>query len=121
MAYIPISPIIRDGDLQTTADGDLLNDYDIKTQLTVALTGYDCIFDDTLVSSLYSLFNSSTPINQTVVTNIVKYAYDGLIKNKIIDNLQLEIPLYNGTDLIIKIQVTSDYGENVSIYWSHIT
>lgn len=118
-----ISPVIENGDLKLTHNGNLKSDNDIVTQLTVILSAYNWITNLSINSQLLQ-YISEIPIGgfqSNTVMNIIKSAYTILIREKVIEN-NLGILVNTPTigQLSIKISVIDASGNNVQIKWKNL-
>ena len=113
------SPLIKDGALSLTTNGDLATDLDIVTQMVVALTAYHCIYDSTINSEVIPyLDNQSVSFtNRPALTNIVVSAYQSLISQNIISNLEVGVKPTTISTVNIKISAVDSSGNQVSLNW----
>ena len=116
------TPLIKNGALSLTTNGDLVDDLDIVTQMTVGLSAYHCIYDSTVNSKLlpYLLLPRNSQVKQNTVTNIVKKAYQPMISANIISQLEISIPVSTITTIAIKIKAIDIEGNSAQLSWSDI-
>ncbi len=118
-----VSPLISNGQLSLTNTGDLVTAPDIQTQMTVTLTAYNCIYDYTIKSALITYLRT-IPVggfNANTIKNIITSAYQTLIQQSIITNLQIAvIPI---TSQYITINITADDAQGMPIVltWDNST
>lgn len=116
------SPLIENGTLTLTKNGDLVIAPDIKTQMYVSITGYNCIFDDTLESSLIPYINN-IPVGgrqQNSFVSIIKNALTPvMIGQGLINNVQIFVyfPTYNS----VKINIDANDSDNnpITLNWTN--
>jgi glutamine phosphoribosylpyrophosphate amidotransferase len=89
------SPLIVAGDFQLTSNGQLVNDLTLKTQLNTSIVGNTCYYSNTFQSVLLEYLNN--PVNpnfqnqKQTLSNIVKGAYQVLIDQGYITDLQIYV------------------------------
>ena len=115
------SPFIKDGALSLTSTGDLISALDIATQMTVAISGYDCIYDSDLNSQLIP-YLTTIPVgglNRNAITNIVVQAYNPMVVQGIISNLGISIPAQTLSTINIQVNATDAQGNEISLNWTN--
>jgi hypothetical protein len=113
------SPLIKNGSLALNANGDLLAAPDIETQMTVAVSGYNCLYDVNL-NSLLIPYLEGIPVgglNRGAIINIVKQAYTYMVSQKIISNLQISIGASTISAVQININATDINGNEIFLNW----
>ena len=116
------SPLIKDGDLLINANtGDLVTSFDIVTQLTTTLTGYNGIGNINLTSELIAYINQipTNGIQTNQISTIITNAYNILIKQNLISDLQINIVPVGINYIIINITCVDIEGNNQTLTWSN--
>lgn len=116
------SPLIQDGALSLTSNGLLQDAPDIKTQMTVTVSAYNCIYNPNLQSDLIP-FLTGIPIggwNRIAIVNIVVAAFTLImIPQGLINNLQVSVVQLTLNTILIKISALDLEGNNVSLNWTN--
>lgn len=115
------SPVIQNGDFVLGVNGDLLTKPDVVTQMSATLTAYHCIYNPAIASGVFVYLDSiiADP-NRTALTNIVKDAYAGIIREKVISNLTVAVSPITLNYVNIKITATDAQGNPVKLNWNNV-
>lgn len=115
------SPLIANGQLNLSATGDLADGLDIQTQMAVGVSGYNCLYSVNLDSQLIPYLNNPKgSVNRDTIVNIIKNAYAYMVNNKIINNLQIGIPVIVLSNVFININATDLQGNKITLKWTNL-
>lgn len=116
-----ISPLISNMQLSLDAKGDLTFAPDIQTQMPVTLTAYHCIYDYTIDSGLLPYLRSipSGGFNVDTITTIVTAAYQTLISQGVITDLQIAVIPVSTSYVTINITAQDASGNTVTLNWDN--
>lgn len=116
------SPIITNGALVIDPiTGDLVSDYDIITQVSTTLTGYDGIGVPTLISELHNYLNAipQNGFQPLVISTAIKNAYQPLISANLISNLDIKINKITANYVNINISCLDNMGNEINLTWTN--
>lgn len=115
------SPLIKDGALSLTENGDLVSDLDIITQMATALAAYHCIFNDYMNSQLIPYLDNKAIsfTNRPAISNVCVNAYQYLITQKIISNLTVSVKPQTISTIKIDISAIDTQGNNIELNWTN--
>jgi hypothetical protein len=115
------SPLIKNGALSLTANGDLQDDLDIVTQMTVTVGAYNCIYDPNVDSGVIP-YLFSIPVGgfrQNTLTYIITSAFQSFITNNVISDLTIAILAQVLSEVSIRITAVDLEGNQISLTWTN--
>lgn len=117
-----ISPLIKNGKFVLTETGDLQFAPDIKTQVAVAISGYNCMYGDNLNSNLIP-YLTGIPVGgfqRNVITNIVISAYKPLIVANVISRPEVAVKFLGISTVTINVSVLDNNGNSAKLSWDNL-
>jgi len=119
------SPLIQDGDLVLGADGQIVMDVDIKTQATVTVGAYNCMYNLNINSGLIP-YIEGIPVNgrsNGAVINLVVAAFQVLLSADLLSQLTVSVvtavTVAQVNYITLKIQAVDQNQNQFSLSWSN--
>jgi len=115
------SPIIQNGQLMMTGNGNLLFAPDIQTQMPVTITAYNCIYNYVIASGLIPYFQSIPKggFTSVEIVSIITRALQILITDNVITDLKVSVQFVTQNVVAIKISAIDAVGTPVSLTWDN--